>query len=195
MGWFIEPYHIYHGGANETFKTYVDLYPGKGLGIVLLINQGYMADHYISAPQVFEGVESIVLGSNPPPVSNGWSVKTIGWGLLVFVLLLIALHSWNFYHLKGWSERTRTWSTVKLVWDVAVSFLIPTVIMSIIIWQMKSYNGYRFNLTYQMLYMINTLTDISILMLLGTVPDYLQGFIKLFWLVRGKARRLTVYRL
>ena len=27
MGWFVENGHIFHGGANETFKTYVDVYP------------------------------------------------------------------------------------------------------------------------------------------------------------------------
>jgi hypothetical protein len=29
MGWFVEQGHIFHGGANETFKTYVDIYPLK----------------------------------------------------------------------------------------------------------------------------------------------------------------------
>jgi CubicO group peptidase (beta-lactamase class C family) len=48
-GWFVSPGHIHHGGANETFKTFLDLYPDKKIGIVLLINQGYMLDHYISA--------------------------------------------------------------------------------------------------------------------------------------------------
>jgi len=63
MGWFVEQGHIFHGGANETFKTYVDIYPLRDMSIVLLINQGYMFDHYISAPQIFEGVEDIVLES------------------------------------------------------------------------------------------------------------------------------------
>jgi len=59
MGWFVEPGHIYHGGANETFKTYVNIFPLREIGIVLLINQGYMLDHYISAPQIFEGVKPL----------------------------------------------------------------------------------------------------------------------------------------
>lgn len=34
------------------------------------------------------GVEAIVLGNEPAPVSQGWSVRHLGWGLLAFVLAL-----------------------------------------------------------------------------------------------------------
>jgi CubicO group peptidase (beta-lactamase class C family) len=101
MGWNIESGHIYHGGANETFKTFVDLYPLRDLGIVLLINQGYMLDHFISAEQIFDGAEAIVLGRIPPPVSEGWSVKYIGWGLLVFVIILGIYQTRNLLSLRG----------------------------------------------------------------------------------------------
>jgi len=88
MGWFVEQGHIFHGGANETFKTYADIYPLRDMSFVLLINQGYLMDHYISAPQIAKGVEAIVLGRTPPLVAEGWSVKHIGWLLLLFVLAL-----------------------------------------------------------------------------------------------------------
>ncbi|HEX2991981.1 MAG TPA: serine hydrolase domain-containing protein, partial [Anaerolineales bacterium] len=143
MGWFVEPGHIWHGGANETFKTYVDIYPLRDMSIVLLINQGYMFDHLTSAPQVFEGVEAIVLGQTPPPVSVGWSVRTIGWGLLVFVLILGMYQLRNLLSLRGWAARARTWSTGKKIWDMAVSFLIPTVILIVVFSQVKAYMGYR----------------------------------------------------
>lgn len=188
MGWFVEQGHIFHGGANETFKTYVDIYPLRDMSIVLLINQGYMLDHYISAPQIFEGVEAIVLGRIPPSVSQGWSVKYIGWALLALVLALSALHIRNFLSLRGWRERARNWSTGKKVWDTAISFLIPTIILLIVFSQLKAFYGYRFNLTYQLVMMSRTLTDITILMIVGSVPDYVQGFVKLFWLVGGKTR-------
>jgi len=186
MGWSIEPGHIYHGGANETFKTFVDLYPDRGLGIVLLINQGYMLDHFLSAEQVFSGVEAVVLGNKPPAVSAGVSVKVIGWGLLALVLGLCILHAWNIAHLRGWTERARQMSPAKRTWDVAVSFLIPTVILLVVFSQVKGFFGYRFNLTYQMTVMVRTLTDISILMLVGSVPDYAQGLAKLYWILAGK---------
>ncbi|WKZ41657.1 MAG: serine hydrolase domain-containing protein [Anaerolineales bacterium] len=188
MGWFIEQGHIFHGGANETFKTYVDIYPLRDTSIVLLINQGYMLDHYISAEQIFKGVEAIVLGRVPPPVTQGWSVKHIGWALLGLVLALGVLHIRNFLSLRGWRERARNWSTGKKIWDTAISFLIPTVILIVIFTQLKAFYGYRFNLTYQLVMMSRTLTDITILMIVGSVPDYVQGFVKLFWLVSGKTR-------
>jgi CubicO group peptidase (beta-lactamase class C family) len=193
MGWFVEQGHIFHGGANETFKTCVDIYPLRDMSIVLLINQGYMLDHYISAPQIFEGVEAIVLGRVPPPVAQGWSVKYIGWALLAFVLALSVLHIRNFLSLRGWRERARHWSTGKKIWDTAISFLIPTVILIVVYTQLKAFYGYRFNLTYQVVMMFRTLPDISVLMLVGSVPDYVQGFVKLYWLVSGKTHKETMY--
>ncbi|HSK66289.1 MAG TPA: serine hydrolase domain-containing protein, partial [Anaerolineales bacterium] len=145
MGWFVEPGHIWHGGANETFKTYVDIYPLRDMSIVLLINQGYMFDHFISAPQIFEGVEAIVLGRVPPPVSEGWSVKHLGWLLLIGVLALGFFQLRNLLLLRGWAERARSWSTGKLIWDTALSFLIPTVILVVVFNRVQAFMGYRFN--------------------------------------------------
>ena len=184
MGWFVMPDHINHGGANETFKTYVDLYPSRRLGIVLLINQGYMMDHYISAEQVFAGVSAIAQGETPPPVSSGWSVRMIGWALLALVLALCGLHAWNFYRLRGWKERARGMSPGKRAFDIAISFVIPAVILLVVYWQVKGFFGYRFNLTYQMGVMWRTLPDISVLLIVGTIPDLAQGFIKLYWAMR-----------
>jgi len=190
MGWFVEQGHVYHGGANETFKTYVDIYPLRDMSIVLLINQGYMLDHYISAEQVFKGVEAIVLGRVPPPVSEGWSVKYIGWALLTFVLALCVFQIRNLLLLRTWRERARNWSTIRKVLDTAISFLIPTVILVVIFGQLKAFYGYRFNLTYQLVNMSRMLTDITILMIIGSVPDYAQGVLKLFWLMSGKTRKI-----
>ncbi len=189
MGWFIEQGHIFHGGANETFKTYVDIYPLRDMSIVLLINQGYMLDHYISAPQIFKGGEAIVLGRVPPPISEGWSVKYIGWALLVFVLALSIFQIRNLLSLRNWIERARNWSTLKKMLDAAISFLIPTIILVVIFSQLKAFYGYRFNVTYQLVNMSRTLTDITILMIVGSVPDYVQGFVKLFWMASGKTRK------
>jgi hypothetical protein len=188
MGWFVEQGHVFHGGANETFKTYVDVYTFRDMSIVLLINQGYMFDHYISAPQIFEGVEAIVLGNEPPPVLQGWSVKYMGWALLAFVLALTIFQVRNLLSLRTWVERARTWSARKKILDTAISFLIPTIILIVVFSQLKAFYGYRFNLTYQLLIMSHTLTDITILMIVGSVPDYVQGFAKLFWLASGKTR-------
>ena len=190
MGWFVEPGHIWHGGANETFKTYVDIYPLRDLSIVLLINQGYMGDHFISAPQIFEGVEAIVLGRVPPPLSEGWSVRHIGWLLLVAVLALGLFQLRNLLSLRGWKDRARGWSTGKKVWDVALSFLIPTVILVVVFNRVQAFMGYRFNFTYQMVALFRTLPDIAVLMVLGSVPDYVQGVAKLYWTVTDRTAKV-----
>jgi CubicO group peptidase (beta-lactamase class C family) len=187
MGWFIEQGHIYHGGANETFKTFVDLYPERELGIVLLINQGYMLDHFVSAPQLFRGVEALVLGGEPP--AGGLSVRVIGWGLLALVLALVVFQARNLYRLRDWRRRAASWPTVKRAGDVALNFIIPTAILIAVFSQVKGFFGDRFNLSYQLLVMFRTLTDISLLMVVGSVPDYVQGVVKLYWLVSGRARR------
>ncbi|HUF00392.1 MAG TPA: serine hydrolase domain-containing protein [Anaerolineales bacterium] len=189
MGWFIEQGHIFHGGANETFKTYVDIYPLRDMSIILLINQGYMFDHYVSAPQIFKGVEAIVLGRTPPSVTEGWSVKYIGWVLLAFVLALSIFQIRNLRSLRSWTARARNWSAGKKIWDTAVSFLIPTIILIVIFSQLKAFYGYRFNLTYQLVMMSRTLTDITILMIVGSVPDYVQGFVKMYWILNDKATK------
>jgi CubicO group peptidase (beta-lactamase class C family) len=187
MGWFVEPGHVFHGGANETFKTFVDIYTHRDKSIVLLINQGYLLDHYISAPQIFEGVEAIVLDQTPPPVSEGWSVKYMGWALLVFIVALAVFQARNLLSLRGWRERARGWSATKKTADIALNFLIPTLILFVVFSQVKGFFGYRFNLTFQITTMGSMLTDITILMLLGSVPDYVQGMTKLFWVARAKA--------
>jgi hypothetical protein len=51
--------------------------------------------------------------------------------------------------------------------------------------RVQAFMGYRFNFTYQMVTMFRTLPDIAVLMVLGSVPDYVQGFVKLYWLLSG----------
>jgi hypothetical protein len=102
---------------------------------------------------------------------------------------LSALHVRNFLSLRGWTKRVGKWSTGKKIWDTAISFLIPTIILAVVFSQVRTFMGTRFNFTYQMITMFRTLPDIGVLMIVGSVPDYMQGFVKLFWLVSGKTRR------
>jgi CubicO group peptidase (beta-lactamase class C family) len=186
MGWYIyeNGAKIVHGGANQTFRTEVNLYPDRGRAFVLLTNEGYQVDHFISARQLTNSVEAVALSRTPPAVSDGWSVQWMGWGLGIFVLALGLLHTRNFLSLRGWSERTRSLSPVKRAWDIAVSFLIPTVILIVIFWQVSSFYGDRFNLLTNLAYMRFGLPDVFILMLVGILPDYIQGIIKLILFAR-----------
>lgn len=112
----------------------------------------------------------------------------MGWALLVFVLALGIFQARNLLSLRGWRERAHSWSTGRKLLDAGISFLIPTVILIVVFSQIRGFFGYRFNLTYQMTTMASTLTDITILMVLGSLPDYVQGVAKLFWWAGGKSR-------
>jgi len=182
MGWMIydDGAKIIHGGANQTFRTDVNLYPRNGRAFILLSNQGYQVDHFISAAQLSASVEAVVLGNTPPAVTQGWSVRWVGWAVGLFVLALGVFETRNLLSLRGWHERSRTMTPARRAWDVAVSFLIPTVILVIVFWQVSRFYGDRFNLWTNLAYFGRGLPDVFILMLVGSLPDYVQGIIKLF---------------
>jgi len=182
FGWFIvdNGSKIFHGGANETFRTDINLYPSADRAFVLLINQGHQVDHFISAVQLRDSVESFVLGRPPIPVSEGWSVRWIGWGLGTLTLGLSILHVSNFLRLRGWRERAKKMSKGKRIWDIGISFLIPTIILSVVLSQVSAFYGDRFNLWPTLVMLPFVLPDIFILMLVGSIPDYVQGITKIF---------------
>jgi CubicO group peptidase (beta-lactamase class C family) len=188
FGWFIvdQGTKIFHGGANETFRTDVNLYPQAGRGFVLLINQGHQVDHFISAVQVRDSVEAFVLGRPPIPVTQGWSVRWVGWGMGVLVLGLVILHVHHFLSLRGWAERARAMSKGKRIWDIGISFLIPTVILIVVLSQVRAFYGDRFNLWPTLVNLRLVLPDVFILMLIGTVPDYVQGITKMILWQKNK---------
>lgn len=72
--------------------------------------------------------------------------------------------------------------------DVAISFIIPTAILTIVFWQVSAFYGNRFNLRTNLAYFRLGLPDVFVLMIVGTIPDYVQGMVKLVWVLRGKAR-------
>ncbi len=117
-------------------------------------------------------------------------MRHIGWLLLVAVLALGLFQLRNLLSLRGWKERARGWSTGKKVWDVALSFLIPTIILAVVFNRVQAFMGYRFNFTYQMVTLFRTLPDIGVLMVLGSIPDYIQGFVKLYWAITGRTAKV-----
>jgi CubicO group peptidase (beta-lactamase class C family) len=194
MGWFIYDAgtKIVHGGANQTFRTEVNIYPGRNRAFILLTNQGYQVDHFISASQLTASVEAVVLGKTPPPVKQGWSVRWVGWAVGVFVLGLCVLHTHNFLALRGWKERISKVSAAKRTFDIAISFIIPVVISTIVFWQVSQFYGDRFRLIPSIVYMRQGMPDVFILMLVGTLPDLMQGIMKIFiWKGRRGTKRVN----
>lgn len=188
MGWFIYDAgaKIMHGGANQTFRTEVNLYPKSKRAFVLLTNQGHQLDHFVSANQLTNNVEDVVLGRSPEPLSEGWSVRWVGWAIGALVLGLCFLHTHNFLALRTWKERVAKLSPGKRAFDIIISFIIPVIITSVIFWQVSQFYGNRFNLISSIAYMRQGMPDIFILMLVGTLPDLTQGIIKLIlWNCKG----------
>ncbi len=123
--------------------------------------------------------EAVVQGKTPPPVSQGWSVRWVGWAIGLLCLGLVLLHTRNFLALRGWSERAQAMPTGKVILDISISFIIPIVILIIIFTQVRGFYGNRFNWLTNLAYFRLGLPDIFILMLIGVLPDLTQGFIKL----------------
>ena len=67
-----------------------------------------------------------------------------------------------------------------------LTYIIPTLILLIIFSQMRAFFGYRFNLGTNLIMMRYALPDVFVLMIVGTIPDYVQGSIKLGWTLWGK---------
>jgi CubicO group peptidase (beta-lactamase class C family) len=178
---------IHHGGANNTFHTEVNLYPYRDKAFVVLMNVGSQEDHFISTKQLTDSIEAVVLGNSPPSIDNGMSVRWFGWVIGALVAGLIILHTRNFYDLfHNWRNRFPTLPPFKKVADVALSFIIPTAILILVYSQVKSFYGNRFNLATNLFYMGTGLPDVLILMVVGIIPDYIQGFTKLGWVLMNR---------
>jgi len=170
---------ISHGGANETFHTSINIYPFKNKAFVLLINQGYQVDHFISGPQIKKTIESFLLDKTKVPISEGWPVVRFGWFIGLITLILLLLRIKLVVGFKKWKVRALKMSKVKLITNIAFSFIIPTLIFFLIITQIKGFYGYRFNLIPTMIMMPIVLPDIFILMIVGILPDYIEGIFKI----------------
>ncbi|MEW6650826.1 MAG: serine hydrolase domain-containing protein [Chloroflexota bacterium] len=185
MGWWIDAFpgtrRIFHGGANRTFRTDVNIYPQRDLAFVMLVNIGSLLDHHVSMAQLRDGLEALLLGKSAQQAAQGWSVRWIGWGIGLVVLGLVVLHTRNFLALRGWRERMMTRPASKRWWDIGISFLIPSVILVVVLWQVSAFYGNRFNLIPTLAYLPGGNPDIFILMVVGSLPDYIQGIIKLVW--------------
>jgi len=188
FGWFIvdNGSKIFHGGANETFRTDVNLYPRDMRAFVLLINQGHQVDHFVSAVQLRDSVEAIVRGRSPQPLSQGWSVRWVGWGLGVLTLGLVLLHVHNFLGLRSWTKRAMNMPKSKRIMDIGISFLIPTIILLVVLSQVRGFYGDRFNLWPTLVNLRLVMPDVFVLMLVGTIPDYIQGITKIILWQKSK---------
>jgi hypothetical protein len=89
------------------------------------------------------------------------------------------------------AERAKRMSNGKRIWDVGLSFLIPTVILVFVMTQVRGFYGDRFNLWPTLVNLRLVMPDVFILMLIGSVPDYVQGIIKVILWQKNKRQLNT----
>lgn len=190
MGWFVGQdeglVRIEHGGSLEAFKAEVVLYPERDLGIVVLYNQGHMLDAFVSRPQLTEGIVDLVLGREAP--RPGLSTKVLAAILVLAFAATLFSALRGLAGLRGWRARAAAMSRARRIWDVAAHFVMPTAIDAIILWQVARLFGDRFNLATIAPSMALAAPDMLAWLLIGTLPDYVQGVCKLVISRRGNGR-------
>lgn len=181
LGWFINEQdgfqRIEHGGSLETFKSDLVFFPELQTGVVILINQGHLFDAFISRPQMSEGLVALILGKAPN--SGGLSMNLLAVILVAGFLATVGFMIRSLLRLPKWKEKAACMSRGKLILDVGLHFLIPTVILIIIASQLVKIFGDRFNPSVIPQVMVQMLPDMGLWMLVGTLPDYAMGIYKL----------------
>jgi hypothetical protein len=72
--------------------------------------------------------------------------------------------------------------------DVAIGFIIPTIVLLRIFSQVRAFFGYRSNLGPNLIMMRFALPDVFVLMIVGAIPDVVQACVKLMWALGGRSR-------
>lgn len=69
-----------------------------------------------------------------------------------------------------------------------LSHLLPAAVRLVIVFtQMRACFGNRFHLWTNFIMIRDSMPGVFVLMVVGTLPDYAQGLVKLGWALRGKA--------
>jgi CubicO group peptidase (beta-lactamase class C family) len=190
-GWMIGQYRglrlIQHGGATEFFKHEALMLPERGLGLIMMVNQGYLPSAiYVYNPMAL-GILDLILGFQPQNVPTGLplTMRQIGWILLAVLALQLAFIGWHLSRLGGWLMRTRQWSASRRMVDIALNFLITPLIAVGILYVMRDFMGRGFALRQS----FDGIPDAVILLLVGFLADYAQGIGKIWLLTRGTKPR------
>ncbi len=179
-GWMVASHRglqlVQHGGANEFFKSEAMLLPERELGLVVLINQGYLPSAFTAYPELAYGLLDLLLGETP---AVGLSIVLFGRLLLLILILMLLLNLWQFLRLKHWKKRALQMSAWRRNLNITLHFLIGPVIIAAV------WIGFRVFMQrgFSPLQSFDGFPDGVILLLVGIVADYAQGIGKI-WLLR-----------
>lgn len=128
LGWAnsgegVDPPRVGHSGATSRYSTQIDVVPGSGYGVVVMLNSFTAAYEHNYA--IGSGVVDITEGEAPSP---GWPVLTlVDLGLGVLTLVVIALMVRGVRRADRWAERRRAWPTWRYVVRQAPQGLFPAL--------------------------------------------------------------------
>lgn len=189
-GWMLGQHQglklIHHGGANEYFKHEFLMLPERGLGLSMLVNQGYLPSAFFVYNPMALGVLDVLLGQQPADIPAGLSMRQFGWIVLAVLLLQLTFIGWQFSRLSRWSKWAAGVSPFRRFFDIAVNFLVVPLIAAGIYFYMREFMGRGFSLWQS----FDGVPDAVLLLLVGFVADYVQGFYKLA-LISLNPRRKT----
>jgi CubicO group peptidase (beta-lactamase class C family) len=189
LGWFVGEHRgmrmIFHGGANEYFKSEVMLFPNQDLAVVLLINQMSLIQAFWGYPQIQYGLVDVLTGHTPEP---GLNTGLLGLGLLVAFLVTSFFAVRGVFRLRGWPERMANKTPVQRWRDVLGHLIFPLIFIFLMPVGVQAWMQRGF--TWQ--YAFTLVPDMMVWMTIGVGADLVQFVYKGVYLLRwGRAGQAT----
>jgi CubicO group peptidase (beta-lactamase class C family) len=180
QGWMVGSHRglrlVQHGGSNEFFKSEAMLLPERGLGLVVLINQGYLPSAFTAYPELGYGLLDLLLGEVP---TSGVPMALIGRLLFVVLIAIVVYNVWQLATLRRWCKRAAGMSCLRRRLDIATHFLVgPLIIIGVMLaFRLYQQRGFAWQQSF------DGFPDGVVLLVVGILGDYLCGAAKL-WLLR-----------
>lgn len=134
LGWSasgpgVDPPRVGHSGATSRYSTQLDVVPGSGYGVVVMLNSFTAVYEHNYA--IGSGVVEITEGKSPSP---GWPVLTlVDLGLGLLTLLVIALTARGVRRGDRWAARRRSWPAWRYALRQLPQVIFPTLAVFLVL--------------------------------------------------------------
>lgn len=176
MGWMVGTHRgealIQHGGANEFFTSEAMRLPDRGLGLVVLIDQGYLPSAFTAYPELAYGLLDVLMGFQPSTPALPMRYAGYGLGLLLLILLAVWLRALR--RLPTWRQRTDGWSDTRRYADVAMHVLLTPAIFVAVMFGMRAWMDRGTSLRG----MADAIPDVALVLALSYAVDLAQAAYK-----------------
>ena len=149
MGWMLGTdggeRRIEHGGANETYKAEVVLFPDARDAVVLLAPHDGLPAAYVAFPSLREGLVAFVRGRPPPPPVR--SVRWVGVGVLAGLLVALLAGAWQVRWAGRWARRMARRHPLRAVSALAPHLVVPAAAALAVVLVARGVTGRGFHWT------------------------------------------------